>query len=215
MKTLLTTWFTSRMAKSRPRPNKGTRATEACTHSQWKDTGKVYYVLETLKISYVSNNGDITFENLSEETVASLILDIYEPGNAQLTPKVIAGVQSCLHISVCGISWQENGSQLRIKAIPNAAVLRTRNSIFSNSQAQFQHASFAVDESTLEIPERAATPSIFTYRNIDLAQFISQLKQANAALPDTLPRKPPICRNNFMKVYSEHEASILTQLSSV
>lgn len=213
MKTLLTTWFRNQLAKHET--NKDVQINQPNGQSIWRDTGKIYYVLDTLKISYLAKKGQITFENLSADTAHSLINDIYNPGNAQLAPKITTNTQSCIHISVCGITWQENDAQLRVKAIPDAATLRTHDKKFIQSQALFQHASVSIDDGTTPIGDPHNRKGVFKYTGVNLKQFIAQLMLANAMLPDSLQKKPPICRNNFKKVYSEYELSVLSKLSAL
>ncbi|TMO56900.1 hypothetical protein CWC18_18920 [Pseudoalteromonas aurantia] len=213
MKNLITTWL-----KKTAYDNKNIiTVSDNCltNNSIWQDTGEVYYVLETLKISYLSNIGHTTFESLSPSTALSLIEDIYHPGNLNLAPKVAAGIKSPVHISVCGITWQENGSQLRIKAIPEAAMLRTQEANFANSQALFQHGSRTVDVAISPLSEHTTSTNSFRYDNINLQQFIKQLKHVNSILPASIQRKAPICRNNFKKIYSDYENTVLSGLTAI
>ncbi|RJE77584.1 hypothetical protein BGP78_00855 [Pseudoalteromonas sp. MSK9-3] len=213
MKNLINTWLNKTAYENK---NIITVSDNCLTNNSiWQDTGKVYYVLETLKISYLSNFGHTTFESLSPNTALSLIEDIYHPGNLNLAPKVTAGITSPVHISVCGITWQKNSTQLRIKAIPEAATLRTQEANFANSQALFQHGSRTVDVAISSLSEHPTCTDSFRYNNINLKQFIKQLEHVNSFLPASLQRKAPICRNNFKKIYSDHENTVLSGLTAI
>jgi hypothetical protein len=213
MKNLINTWFNKKSYEHKSLINMSKHCLKRS--SVWKDTGEVFYVLETLKISYMSNLGHTTFESLSPKDAHFLIQDIYNPGNLKLAPKCTAGISSAVHISVCGITWQENGDQLRIKAIPEAAVLRTQQPNFINSEALFQHGSRTVDVAISTLSEHPTCNASFKYKNINLEQFIKQLEQVNSILPQSLQRKQPICRENFKKVYSDHESEVLSNLTAV
>lgn len=100
------------------------------TISLWEDTGKVFYIENTLKLTYESNSGSITLEKLSMQALPDLINNIsLLPENSPLAIKNTANQKSAFNISLCGVTWQKNANATRIKAIPDAALLRMPNSL--------------------------------------------------------------------------------------
>ena len=110
--------------------------------SVWRDTGQVYYMLNTLKLSYESEYGPVTFDNLSITSLRALLSELAHTQQGHLKQKVTAGQAFAYSISVCGVTWEESDDSTRVKAISEAAMLRSTHSNFVRSQAVFKHESF-------------------------------------------------------------------------
>ena len=115
-------------------------------------------------------------------------------------------------ISVCGVTWQKNGDTVRIKALPEAAILRSTTACFSRSQAVFKHA-FLLEHDDLMTPTRGGTASgKFIYNRISPNQFVQQLARANQRIEAPLRRAIPVHPDNFNSAFTEHEQRVIEQV---
>lgn len=173
--------------------------------SLWRDTGQVYYLLNTLKLSYESEYGPVTFENLNLNSLRSLLNELNNAKSPHLKQKVTAGHTCAYNISLCGVTWQQNEDGTRIKAIPESAMLRCVSSDFKRSQAVFKHEVFLEHHDILNAPSVNHQNGVFTYSNVSVEQFIRQLEQANADISSDLKRRISVNPENFKALYSAHE----------
>jgi hypothetical protein len=184
------------------------------TTSMWRDTGQVYYFLNTLKLSYESDYGLVSFENLNLDSLSSLLSELRDTQQPHLKQKVTAGQTFAFNISLCGVTWEESADSIRVKAIAEAAMLRAVNSDFVRSQAVFKHESFLEHNDILNAPSISNNGGIYTYSNISIEQFVEQLEHANSTISNNLKRRINVQPENFKQLFSEHEKTVLDNLLS-
>lgn len=181
--------------------------------SLWKDTGQVYYLENTLKLTYQSCAGKITIEKLSMTSLAQVLAELQALDTVStLAQKETANQIDAYSVSVCGVTWQtaDNGQSIRIKALPEAATLRSPTACFTKSQAIFKHA-FMLEHDDLLTPASLSKPGIFTYNRISLNDFISQLALANEKLANGQKATVSVGHQNFETAFTDHEQSIIEQ----
>ena len=178
-------------------------------HSIWQDTGSVYYLLDTLKVTYLSESGLVTFEQISYKDIIKLIDKIYARDTDILSPKKVEHFETCVHISVCGVSWEHRSGEIRSKAIKDAAILRTLDKRFTQSQALFQHRDVMNDEGVNALTEVSSQDGIYKYSKVNLCQFIKQIETSNKLIPKELKQTLSITRSNFSSIFTEHEKNCL------
>lgn len=129
-----------------------------------------------------------------------------------LAQKETANQVDAYSVSVCGATWQtaDNGQSIRIKALPEAATLRSPTACFTKSQAIFKHA-FMLEHDDLLTPASLSKPGIFTYNRISLNDFISQLALANEKLANGQKATASVGHQNFETAFTDHEQSIIEQ----
>ena len=181
--------------------------------SLWKDTGQVYYLENTLKLTYQSNAGKITIEKLSMTSLPQVLAELQALDTVStLARKETANQVDAFSVSVCGVTWQtaDNGQSIRIKALPEAATLRSPTACFTKSQAIFKHA-FMLEHDDLLTPASLSKPGIFTYNRISLNDFISQLALANEKLANGQKSTVLVGHQNFETAFTDHEQSNIEQ----
>lgn len=186
------------------------------TISLWEDTGKVFYIENTLKLTYESNSGSITLEKLSMQALPDLINNIsLLPENSPLAIKNTANQKSAFNISLCGVTWQKNANATRIKAIPDAALLRSQTACFSKSQAIFRHATLLEHDDLLTSSLIQPKAGQFIYNRITVEQFTQQIKIANKRISEDLKKKVLINQDNFDSPFTEHESEEIERLIDI
>ncbi|MEQ3512867.1 hypothetical protein ABMY35_05795 [Pseudoalteromonas sp. BZB3] len=186
------------------------------TISLWEDTGKVFYIENTLKLTYESNGGSITLEKLSMQALPDLINNIsLLPENSPLAIKNTANQKSAFNISLCGVTWQKNANATRIKAIPDAALLRSQTACFSKSQAIFRHATLLEHDDLLTSSLIQPKAGQFIYNRITVEQFTQQIKIANKRISEDLRKKVLINQDNFDSPFTEHESEEIERLIDI
>ena len=197
---------------SRSKKNTQLAPVQESTASIWRDTGQVYYFLNTLKLSYESDYGSVSFENLNLDSLTSLLSELRNTQQPHLKQKVTAGQTFAFSISLCGVTWEENADSIRVKAISEAAMLRAVNSDFTRSQAVFKHESFLEHNDILNAPSISNNGGIYTYSNISIEQFVEQLEHANSTISNNLKRRINVQPENFKQLFSELEKTVLDNL---
>jgi hypothetical protein len=214
MKQLLTKLFTPRV---RPKDTSDILAKayeESHYTSLWQDTGEVMYLFDTVKLSYESEYGEVTYEKLAIADVEAILDDIKQATTPAMRQKVTAEQTAEIRISICGISWQQHNGQVRAKAIPEAAVLRSTHASFANSQAVFKHADLIanIDRELLFLPNQT---NVFRYNDVSVAAFFEQLEAINARFSQNTENLVCLNKANYDAPFSEHELSQLKMLNVV
>lgn len=176
--------------------------------SVWHDTGQVYYLENTLKLTYQSKSGPITIEKLSLHAVADVLAQLQAlDASSPLSRQEVANQTDAFSISVCGVTWQKSsdGTSTRIKALPEAALLRSPTACFSKSQAVFKHAFLLEHDDLLTPTTSSGHAGVYTYNRISIAEFTQQLAAANARLASKDRRKITVGFDNFNTAFTEHE----------
>ena len=75
--------------------------------SIWQDTGKVYYLENTLKLSYESDLGKVTIEDLNLDKLRGVLEQISNKDRSLQNQKAVANVQDALTIRICAVTWQK------------------------------------------------------------------------------------------------------------
>jgi len=179
--------------------------------SLWKDTGQVYYLENTLKLTYQSVAGKVTIEKLSLSSLPQVLAELQALDNATaLSRKEVANQVDAFSVSVCGVTWQtsQDGQSVRIKALPEAATLRSPSACFTKSQAVFKHA-FMLEHDDLLTPSTSGKPGIYTYNRISINDFIKQLTVANEKIAPSQKAKITVGNENFETAFTEHEQSVV------
>lgn len=182
--------------------------------SLWQDTGEVMYLFDTIKLSFESEVGEVTFEKLKPEDVATILADIENANSPAMRQKITAEQTAEIRISICGISWQTHNGQIRAKAIPEAAVLRSTSADFSHSQAVFKHADLIanLDRELLFLPNQS---NVFRYNDVSVEAFIEQLETINARFSQNKDNLICLNKANYDAPFSEHEQDTLKMLNVV
>jgi flagellar basal body rod protein FlgC len=181
--------------------------------SIWEDTGQVYYLENTLKVCYESNSGRITLEKLSLKDLSDVIQAIESlTADSPMAQAHTAQQKSAFNISVCGITWQKNRDNMRIKAIAQAALLRSQTSCFTRSQAVFRHAALLEHDDLISSVAAQPKPGQFIYNGVSVQQFTQQISDANARITPSLKRSITIKAENFDTTFTEHESAAFEQL---
>ena len=176
--------------------------------SVWHDTGQVYYLENTLKLTYQSKSGPITIEKLSLNAIAEVLTQLQAlDASSPLSRQEVANQTDAFNISICGVTWQKSsdGSTTRIKALPEAALLRSPTACFSKSQAVFKHAFLLEHDDLLTPTTSSGRPGVFTYNRISIAEFTQQIAAANARLSGKDKPAITVGFDNFNTAFTEHE----------
>lgn len=181
--------------------------------SVWRDTGQVYYLENTLKLTYQSKSGAITLEKLSLRNLAEVLSEIDALGtNSPLAPTTLAAQKSAFNISLCAVTWQQKDDSVRVKAIPDAALLRSKTSCFSRSQAIFRHAFLLEHDDLLSPSLHHAKEGVYTYNRISIEEFTQQISDANARLSGKFRQAINVKADNFDTAFTEHETEQIERL---
>jgi|TARA_A200000159_G_scaffold162691_1_gene187112 hypothetical protein len=178
--------------------------------SIWQDTGQVYYLENTLKLTYTSNSGVMTLEKLSLDELPNVIkaLDAM-PAGSPLARATVAQQDDAYVVSVCGVTWQKSHDSVRIKALPEAAMLRSKTHCFTKSQAVFKHA-FLLEHDDLLTPSIGSKKEgVYTYNRISIEDFAQQLVRANERIAPPMRKSIPVHSDNFKTAFTEHEQSVI------
>ena len=181
--------------------------------SVWRGTGKVYYLEDTLKLTYQSNSGPISIEKLSVGKLSEVLQQLTQLSeNSPLAQSRTASQKDAFCVRLCGVTWQQNGDSVRIKAIPQAALLRSRTQCFSRSQAVFRHA-FLLEHDDLLSPTLSHNKAgVFTYNRISIQEFTQQIMTVNARLAAPLRRAISVKAENFDTAFTAHEKQQIDSL---
>lgn len=178
--------------------------------SIWQDTGQVYYLENTLKLTYTSNSGVMTLEKLSLNELPDVIkaLDAM-PAGSPLARATVAQQDDAYVVSVCGVTWQKSHDSVRIKALPEAAMLRSKTHCFTKSQAVFKHA-FLLEHDDLLTPSIGGKKEgVYTYNRISIEDFTQQLARANERIAPPMRKSIPVHSDNFKTAFTEHEKTVI------
>ena len=180
------------------------------TVSVWEDTGEVFYLENTLKLTYQSNNGTVTMEKLPLESIGGVLRTIDNmPSGSPLGRLTVANQDSAYSLSLCAVTWQTNQNSVRVKAIADAAILRSSTACFSQSQAVFRHAFLLEHDDLLSVSLNSAKEGVFTYNRVSVEDFSAQITQANAKLSDRFRKAINVQKDNFDSAFTEHENTII------
>ena len=182
--------------------------------SLWQDTGEVMYLFDTVKLSYESEYGEVTYEKLKLQDVQGILDEIAASKSPVMRQKVTAEQTAEIRISICGISWQKHNGQIRAKAIPEAAVLRSTHASFAHSQAVFKHADLIanLDRELLFLPNQT---NVFRYNDVSVSAFFEQLEAINARFSQNTDNLVCLNKANYDAPFSEHEQNQLKMLNVV
>ena len=172
---------------------------------QWQDSGDIYYLLDTIKLTYESEEGLITIEKLSQQSFDSLM-----KGELPLSNQV--QISDCMTLSVCAVSQQHLATQNRTKAIANAALFRVFPKAKLQSQAQFQHAQLPLDSKLNALTRYNFKRGINTVYGLTLKNFIKTLTIKNNAYIAKHGNKSSINSDNFESIFTNYE---LERLKSI
>jgi len=115
-------------------------------------------------------------------------------------------------LSVCGVCWEELGSQVRIKAIPEAACIRFESIDNIASEAKFQTSYRLSDDGIIPLANQAGFDrAVRRVKNISVTEFIQFLKTYNTYIPRHLLSKLAIRSENFDSLFTSTEARLLGQ----
>lgn len=181
--------------------------------SIWQDTGQVYYLENTVKLTYTSNSGVMTLEKLSLNELPDVInaLDAM-PTGSPLARATVAEQDDAYVLSVCGVTWQKSQDSVRIKALPEAALLRSKTHCFTKSQAVFKHAFLLEHDDLLTPSVGSKKEGVYTYNRISIKEFTQQLERANERIAPPMRKAIPVHSDNFKTAFTEHEQKAIDVL---
>jgi len=172
----------------------------------WQDCGDIYYLLDTLKLTYESSQGLITIEQLPPESLRDLM-----KGKFPLLQQLESS--ECITLSVCAVSLQNFESEKRTKAIANAALFRFFKHSDLQSQAQFQHADLPIDGKIDALTRYDFKRGIHVSYGLSLKKFITVLINKNTYYVKKFGKTPSSVRaDNFQTVFTNHELAKFSEL---
>ncbi|MBF7074923.1 hypothetical protein ISG33_16090 [Glaciecola sp. MH2013] len=186
---------------------------EQSNEDQWQDTGEVYYLENTLKLSYQSKHGKVTFEELNFSSLSEVLKDIRKNEHDYLKQSAIAGQKIAFNISLCAVTWQTKGESTRIKAVADAALLRSTDIDFTHSQAVFKQ-DFMLEHDDVLSASGPRKKGVSTYYNVSVPQFLVEIKKANLAIAPENKRRINVKHDNFDSMFSENETLQLQRVLS-
>ncbi|KZN45334.1 hypothetical protein [Pseudoalteromonas luteoviolacea] len=157
----------------------------------WQSTGEVFYLLNTLQLRYKSRYGMVSVDAFD---INSFINNAHDP-----LDELVNEFGEEFSFSVCAVGWERLGNQTRVKAIDNAAMFRFNKSLDSPTQVLFQHQFCASDEVNKNEVNLALTRGVFKYYNVQIDEFINQLKEANKRINHDRAKCHGITGENFNK----------------
>lgn len=179
--------------------------------AQWRQSGHVYYLLNTLKLSYESQSGRVTYEKINLDSLHALCSELQQ--GRCTAPKETACLPELFSLSVCGVCWDEMGTQVRTKAIPEAACIRFENIEYSASEAKFQMSYRMTDDGVTPLADQAGfDKAIRRVNNISVAEFIRFLRVCNSQVPQRLISKLSIRSENFDAIFTLTDSHYLEQI---
>lgn len=197
------------LVQRKPAQSKAPEKSEPRAH--WQRSGHIYYLLDTLKLSYESHCGRVTYEKISVDSLHELCDELVR--GRQIAPRETAHVPELFSLSVCGVCWEELGSQIRTKAIPEAACLRFENIEHTASEAKFQMVDRMTDDGVTPLAHQFGfDKAIRRVNNISVDEFIQFLKKCNTHIPGHLVNKLAIRSENFDSVFTLTESHLLEQV---
>ncbi|MCG7496411.1 hypothetical protein MHO82_06020 [Vibrio sp. Of7-15] len=186
-------------------------AEKTSQQADWQRCGHIYYLLNTLKLSYESHCGRVTYEKLNFASLHELCAELQK--GQYIAPKETAHLPELFSLSVCGVCWEEFGAQVRTKAIPEAACIRFENIEYSASEAKFQMAYRMTDDGVTPLCNQAGfDKAVRRINNISVAEFIRFLEACNTRIPRNLVNKLGIRSENFDSVFTLTESHLLEKL---
>ena len=172
----------------------------------WRDCGDIYYLLDTLKLTYESTQGLITIEKFPQESLRHLI-----KGKLPLLDQL--EIAECITLSVCAVSLQHLKSKKRTKAIANAAFLQFFKHSGLQSQAQFQHADLPIDGKADALTCFDFKRGIHISYGLSLKNFIAVLINKNAHYVKKFGKNSTSVKaDNFQIVFTNHELAKFSEI---
>lgn len=183
------------------------------TLSQWRDTGEVYYLENTVKLSYQSSVGRVTIDKVALRDLPCVISRLQsEPEHSPIAQQQTANQTAAFNISVCAVTWQTNGESLRVKAIPDAALLRSQTACFTHAQAVFRH-TMLLEHDDLHTPlSNVDGAGAFTFNKVSIGLFAQKISEANAMISSKNLRLIGVRPENFDSTFTDHETEQLDRL---
>lgn len=189
----------------------GKGAEKTSQQASWHHCGHIYYLLSTLKLSYESHCGRVTYEKINLDSLRELCTELQKGDH--IAPKDTAHLPELFSLSVCGVCWEELGSQVRTKAIPEAACIRFENIDYTASEAKFQMASRMTDDGVTPLTNQTGfDKAIRRINNISVFEFIRFLEACNTRIPRHLVSRLAIRSENFDSIFTLTESNFLEQL---
>ena len=190
--------------------NIGKAAEKASPQANWQCCGHIYYLLDTLKLTYESHCGRVTYEKLNLESLHELCNELQR--GRYIAPKYTAHLPEIFSLSVCGVCWEELGSQVRTKAIPDAACIRFESIDHVASEAKFQMSYRLSDDGMTPLANQAGFDrAVRRVTNISVSEFIRFLKACNTHIPQHFVSKLAIRSENFDSIFTPTESHLLSQ----
>lgn len=200
----------STLLRKNSHPSSGKSLSTGEVKSQWKDTGKVFYLEQTFKLVYQSNCGEVTLENLSFERLSAVLEQLKSMDEqSPMSRATIANTDSAFQLSLCAVTWQQNEDNLRIKAIPEAAILRSKTPDFNNAQAIFKHEFLLEHDDILTPTVNHQKAGVFIYNQISIGQFTEQIRVANQSIENALKRRVSVKAENYSTPFTSNEERVI------
>ncbi|WP_260258938.1 hypothetical protein [Vibrio intestinalis] len=179
---------------------------------QWHSNGHTYYLLDTLKLCYQSHAGLVTYERVSQESIAPLCRELSR-GN-WVRPTLTAHMPSLFTLSVCGVSWEEHQGSTRVKAVPDAAAMRFEDIDRRATEAKFQSIYRRSDDAVTPFADIGEfDKGLRKVHNLSVNEFLEILLECNQAVPERLKQVLLIKPDNFEYRFTRSERQLLDQVS--
>lgn len=154
----------------------------------WDNTGDVYYLLETAKLSYRTALGLITVEHLplneGAQALNTLLTKIFADLK-QFEAQQVKQQPVCLQ--VCAMTWERLGAAKRVRGISNAAKMRFFRADQRGADVHFHH---EVQGELLDL---------------SVQQFLDYLQQHNQRVLAKYQQTTLLRASNFQSLFSHSE----------
>lgn len=206
--------FINRLPWLKNKPPKPLISEKPETGTLWRDTGPLFYLLDTVKLTVETEQGLMSLEKVSLSQLEQIIVDIQTKAEGAVIPKQLVGQEALICISLCAVSWQEREGEKRIKAINEAAVLRLKQQGKCHSQAVFKCENSDLS-SPIELDSMCSySPNTHQYYDITPRQFIERILFNNNRLPRELLSKVSVNSNNFTSLFSRNEFNVFHRFAA-
>ncbi|MEM0910289.1 MAG: hypothetical protein AAGJ37_04900 [Pseudomonadota bacterium] len=172
----------------------------------WEDTGRIFYLLSTLKITYQNQLGLITIENIRSDRLVRTLEEIRREVRQTFGSEHNRTASPIIDVSVCGVSWQQYNNASRVKAVNDAARLRLNAENICQTCAEFR---YELKESTEEKSIHHLRVGEHKYFDVTPEQFLNKLNQQNSSLPQKFKKKLHVKADNFVALFSSSEVSTI------
>lgn len=175
----------------------------------------VFYLLDTLKLSYQAALGQVSIEKLTQQGAMALIQQVENEQTSLSRNFDPAGQHCCFYLQLCAVQWERTEKGVRVRAMPDAASLRFIHSKADNFEGHFLHhyPDQKRDDGITPYLEPVKTGLQHCKTSLpDLAAFFSELSRNNQKAVSVFGKQQLLCADHFSAIFTEHETARITPL---